>query len=97
MLLHGRRLSSSTPMIFGMKYTAPTYARASFNLAARCTPVQIVTISITPSTQPSRVVCRYVNPNDATMICPWLVRLFGTLLSAEKRAKSHVFGSRTAS
>ena len=75
-LVQGRKFNSNTPTMFGMKYIAPIYARASFSRAARCTPVQMVTISITPSTQPSRVVCKYVNPKDATMIWPWFVRLF---------------------
>jgi hypothetical protein len=39
-----------------------------FNFAAIVTPVQIVTISMTPSTQPSSVVCRAVNPKEETMI-----------------------------
>ena len=59
--------------------------------------IEIVTISIRPSTQPRSVVCRFENPNEAVMICRWFVRLFGTLSSAEKSAKSHVLGSVSAS
>lgn len=74
-----------------------THARASLYLAASVTPVQMVTISTVPSTQPSSVVWKVVKPNEATMIWRWLVRLFGTLSSAEKSAKSQVLGSRSAS
>lgn len=84
-------------MIFGMNHTAPTYARASLRRAARFTPTKIVTISITPSTHPSSVVCRGVNPNEDTIIDRWFVRLLGMLLIAEKSANSQVFGSLRAS
>ena len=65
--------------------------------AARVTPVQMVTISTTPSTQPRSVVWRAVKPKEDTMICFWFVREFGILLRAAKSTKSHVFGSVSAS
>lgn len=80
-----------------MNHVAPTYARASLNLAATVTPTKMVTISIMPSTQPRSVVCSGVKPNEETIICRWFVRLFGMLLIALKSAKSQVLGSRSAS
>ena len=80
-----------------MNQTAPTYARASLRRAASVTPTKMVTISIVPSTQPRRVVWRFEKPKEETMICRWFVRLFGTLSTAEKSAKSQVFGSYRAS
>lgn len=65
--------------------------------AAIVTPVQMVTISTTPSTQPRRVVCRYEKPKDETMIERWFVREFGILSSAANSANSQVLGSSRAS
>jgi len=80
-----------------MKYKNPTYARLLGIWAAILTPVQMVTISMIPSTHPRSVVCRGVNPNEETIIERWFVRELGTLLRAEKSANNHVFGSRNAS
>lgn len=68
MLLHGKKLIRKTPRTAGTEYTAPTYARPLTILLASWTPVKIVTISITPFTHPNRVVWRFVNPNEETMI-----------------------------
>jgi len=97
LLLHGRKFIKNTPIMLGTKYKNPTYARLFGIQAARVTPVQMVTISTRPSTQPKSVVWRGVNPNEDTMICLWFVREFGILSSAEKSAKSHVLGSASAS
>ena len=56
LLDHGRRLIKNTPMMLGMKYTAPTMAREFGMRDTSCTPVKMVAISIKPSTQPSSVV-----------------------------------------
>jgi hypothetical protein len=81
----------------GTKYAEPTYALELGRRAASRTPVKIVKISITPGTQDKRVVCRAVNPNEATMSVCWFVNELGTLFIAEKMAKSHVFQSVRAS
>jgi hypothetical protein len=55
LLLHGSTFTRIVPRRFGMKYTKATQARESV-LAAMVTPVQMVTISTTPSTHPRSVV-----------------------------------------
>ena len=95
--LHGKRLTNRQPMIFGMKYIIPTQARLLGIREAILTPVKIVRISTTPPTHPNNVVCRFENPNSVIMMAVWLVKEFGTLSSAAKSAKSHVFGSMKAS
>ena len=67
-MLHGKKLTRNTPRKFGKKYAAATYARPLTNLLASWTPVKIVTISTTPSTHAKRVVWRFVNPNEETII-----------------------------
>ena len=56
------------PRTFGVKYMMLTYAIPFGILEASVTPVKMVTISMTPSTQPRRVVWRVVNPNWETII-----------------------------
>src|SRR6266542_5873047 len=60
----GKKLTKNTPRRLGIKYKNPTYARLLGILAAILTPVQMVTISMIPSTHPRSVVCRGVNPNE---------------------------------
>lgn len=95
--VHGRKLTKKQPNTFGIMYKTPTYAMLLGMRAARVTPVQIVTISTTPSTQPRSVVWRGVKPNEETMIWRWLVRELGILSRAENKANIHVFGSVRAS
>jgi len=51
------------PRIVGMYINTPAYALPIFGCEANVTPSQIVRISTTPSTQPSKVVWMGVNPN----------------------------------
>lgn len=95
--LHGKKFTSSTPRIFGRNQTAPTYARASLNLAATVTPTKMVTISTRPSTQPRSVVCSGEKPKEATMSWRWFVSEFGMLSTAANKEKRYVFGSVNAS
>ena len=69
LLLHGRRFTKNIPVILGMKYKTATYARAFGIRAASVTPVQMVAITIIPSTQPKSVVWRAVKPKEDTMSC----------------------------
>jgi hypothetical protein len=59
--------------------------------------VKTVKISITPVTEDKRVVCRMVNPNEATMSVCWFANEPGILPRAKKRVKSHVLESVRAS
>ena len=95
--VHGRKFIKKTPITLGMKYINPTYARLFGIREANVTPVKMVVISTIPSTQPKSVVWRGVKPKEATMICFWFVKEFGTLSRRAKSAKSSVFGSLSAS
>ena len=75
----------------------PTNAREFGSRAARFTPVKIVAILTKPVTIVRRVVCSVEKPKFAMMSRWWFVSEFGTLLNAENSAKSHVFGSVSAS
>ena len=97
LLDQGKKLTRKTPKRFGMKKIAPTYARLLGIREAIVTPTHIVTISMTPSTHESKVVCRKLNPNEDTIIWRWLRYELGTLSRIENNAKSHVFGSVRAS
>ena len=59
---------SMHPRIMGRVYRMAMYAIAFFHRETRCTPVNIVIISMEPSTHPRRVVWSVVNPKDETMI-----------------------------
>lgn len=63
----------------------------------RTAPDAIVRISTTPDTHPKSVVLSVEKPQLLMIIAFWFVKEFGTLSSAEKRAKSQVLGSRRAS
>lgn len=93
----GRKLTRNTPRRFGTKNNIPTHAMLFGMRDAIVTPVKIVTISTTPLTEPSSVVCNGLKPKDTMIIWIWLVSEFGMLSSAENNAKSHVFGSVKAS
>ena len=80
-----------------MKNNIPTHAMLFGMRDAIVTPVKIVTISTTPLTELSSVVCSGLKPKDTMIICIWLVSEFGMLSRAENKAKSHVFGSVKAS
>lgn len=97
LLDHGKKLIKNTPKRFGMKKIAPTYARLLGIRETILIPTHIVTISMTPSTHASKVVCKKLNPNEDTIIWRWLRSEFGILSKIENSANNHVFESMRAS
>ncbi len=64
----GRKLTRNTPRKFGTKNNIPTHAMLFGMRDAIVTPIKIVTISTTPLTELSSVVCSGLKPKDTMII-----------------------------
>jgi len=64
----GRKLTRNTPRRLGTRNNIPTHAMLPGMCDAIVTPVKIVTISITPLTELSNVVCSGLKPKDTIII-----------------------------
>ncbi len=64
----GRKLTRNTPRRVGTKDDIPTHAMLFGMRDAIVTPVKIATISTTPPTVPSSVVCSGLKPKDTMII-----------------------------